>query len=84
MRAKYKNREVCLRCKLKPGVQGPAMRETQEHLEVCIGYSNFREGRDMCNVVHKVAYFTDIIKEREAMFTRIRKAKEKKQRKEKR
>jgi hypothetical protein len=84
MRAKYKNREVCLRCKLKPGFQGPAMRETQEHLEVCDGYRQFREGRDMCNFVHKVAYFTEIIKEREAMFARIRKAKQKKQRKEKR
>ena len=84
MRAKYKNREVCLRCKLKFGFQGPAIRETQGHLEVCDGYSQFREGRDMCNFAHKVAYFTEIIKEREAMFTRIGKAKEKKQRKEKR
>ena len=84
MRAKYKGREDCFRCKLKPGVQGPAMRETQEHLEICHGYSQFREGRDMCNFDHKVAYFTEIIKERENMLLRIRKAREKKIRKEKR
>ena len=59
------------------------MRETQEHLEVCHGYSKYREGRDLCNFVHKVAYFTEIIKERENMLVRIRKAREKKLRKEK-
>lgn len=41
MRARYKGREDCLRCKLKPEFQGPAMRETQGHLEVCSGYSEF-------------------------------------------
>ena len=83
MRNKYKGREECIRCKLKSGVEGPAMRETQDHLEVCHGYSKYREGRDMCNFVHKVEYFTEIMKERENMFVRIRKAREKKLRKEK-
>ena len=32
MKARYKGREVCLTWKLKHGFQGPAMRETQEHL----------------------------------------------------
>ena len=84
MKARYKGREVCLKCKLKPGFQGPAMRETQQHLEVCEGYSEQRVGRDLANFSEKVAYFMEVIKEREKMLTNIRKAKEKKQRKEKR
>ena len=80
MRAKYKGREICLKCKLKPEFQGPGMRETQEHLELCSGYSELRVGRDLSNFTDKVAYFMDVIKEREKMFTNLRKAKEKKQR----
>ena len=83
MRARYKGRETCLRCKLKPEFQGPAMRETQGHLEVCSGYSELRVGRDLAIFSDKVAYFADVIKEREKMLINIRKAKEKKVRKEK-
>ena len=39
-----------------------------------------RVGRDLSNFTDKVAYFMDVIKEREKMFINIRKAKEKKQR----
>ena len=78
MRSKYKGREVCLKCCLKPGVQGPDMRETQNHLELCESYTFLREGRDMYLFKDKVNYFKDLIKEREEMFTRIRKAKKNK------
>ena len=71
MRAEYKGREVCLKCKLK-------VRESQGHLEVCHGYREYRVGRDLANFRDKVAYFSDLIKERENMLTNICKAKEKK------
>ena len=83
MRAKYKGREICLRCKLKPEFHGPNMRETQEHLEICQGYRDLRVGRDMANFADKVAYFADLTKEREKMFVNIRKAREKKLRQQK-
>ena len=78
MRSKYKGREVCLKCCLKPGVEGPDMRESQDHLEVCEGYKFLREGRDLYLFKDKVNYFQDLIKEREEMFIRIKKSKKKK------
>ena len=84
MKARYKGREVCLKCKQKPGLQGLAIRQTQEHLEICEGYSKLREGRDLDKFDDKVAYFVEVIKERKKMLINIRKALEKKQRKEKR
>ena len=56
------------------------MRETQGDLEVCSGYSELRVGRDLVIFSNKVAYFADVIKEREKMLINIRKAKEKKMR----
>ena len=60
------------------------MRETQDHLEICEGYSELKEGRGLANFGDTEAYFMEVIKEREHMLINIRKAKEKKQRKEKR
>ena len=82
MRARYKGREACLRCTLKPEFQGPATRETQGHIEVYSGYSELRVGRDLAIWRDKVAYFADVIKDREKMRINIRKTKEKKIRRE--
>ena len=75
MRARYRGRETCLKCRLRPGVEGPNMRETQQHLEVCEGYVNLRQGRDMLNFTEKVKYFQELIVEREKMLKRFRKTK---------
>ena len=78
MRNRYRGREECLKCCLKPGVSGPNMRETQGHLELCEGYSHLRQGKDLYDFKHKVRYFQELTKEREEMFVKIRKAKLKK------
>ena len=77
MRSRYKGREICMKCRLKPGVEGPNMRETQDHLQICEGYGFLREGRDLYSFKDKANYFQDLIKDREEMFRRIRKAKKK-------
>ena len=46
-------------------------------------YSELRVGRDLAIIRDKVAYFADVIKEREKMLINIRKTKEKKMRREK-
>ena len=75
MRAKYRGREECLKCTPRQGREGPGMLETQEHLEVCAGYERFRTERDLSNFKDKVKYFIDVVKEKEEMIKRIRRAK---------
>ena len=53
------------------------MRETQDHLEVCEGYEYLRNTKDLTYFKDRVKYFQEVIKEREEMFKRIRKAKKK-------
>ena len=66
MRGRYRGREECGKCRLSPGVQGPGLRETQEHLEVCEGYKQvFKD---------KVLYFQEVIKEKEIMIKKMRKS----------
>ena len=59
------------------------MMETQDHLDICQGYRELRVSRDMANFMGKVAYFADLIKERENMYINIRKDREKKLRQQK-
>ena len=79
MRAKYSGKEVCIKCKLKPELRGPNMRETQDHLEICQGYSEVRVSRDTANFADTFSNFANLIKEREKMFINILKVREKKQ-----
>ena len=53
------------------------MYETQAHLEVCEGYEDLRNGKDLDCLDDKVKYFQEVIKKREEMLKRIRKAKKK-------
>ena len=80
MRARYKGREECIKCRLPPGEEGPGMRETQAHLQICEGYSHLTQNRDLLVLKDKVNYFQDLIKEREKEFIKIRKAKERSKR----
>ena len=66
--------EECGKCRLSPGVQGPGQRETQEHLEVCEGYQQLREGKDLHVFKYKVLYIQEVIKEREIMIKKLRKS----------
>ena len=75
MRAKYRDREECLKCTPRQGREGPGMLETQKHLEVCAGYERFRTERDLSNFKDRVKYFIDVVKEKEEMIKRIRRAK---------
>ena len=78
MRARYKGREICIKCRLQPGFEGPGMRDTQDHIEICEGYRKLREGKDLLNFKDKVKYFQEVIKEREEMVKTVRKSKLKK------
>ena len=70
MRAMYNGREACLRCKLKPEFDGPAMRETQGHLKLCHGYSEVRNGRDLAIFRKKGKYSKNIRKVKEKKMRR--------------
>ena len=77
MSARYRGREECLECKPRQGKEGPGMCKTQDHLEACDGYENLRNGKDLTCFKDKVKYFQEVVKEREDMMKRIRKAKKK-------
>ena len=74
IRLHYRGREECVKCRLSKGVQGPGLRETQEHLEVCEGYRSLRDGKDREVFEDKVIYFQEVMKERKKTIKRIRKA----------
>ena len=65
MRRLYKGREECVMCLLPHGEQGPNQRETQIHMEICVGYDHLRFGRDLINFEDKIEYFKDALKLRE-------------------
>ena len=75
MRAKYRGREECLKYTPRQGREGPGMLGTQEHLEVCAGNERFRTEKDLSKFTDKVKYFIDVVKEKEEMIKRIRRAK---------
>ena len=54
-------------------MQGPGLRETQDHLEVCEGYWHLREGKDLDVFKDKVLYFQEVVKERELLFKKYNK-----------
>ena len=74
MKGRYRGREECGKCRLSPGLQGPGQRETQEHLEVCEGYQQLREGKNLHVFKDKVLYFQEVIKKREIMIKKLRKS----------
>ena len=78
MAARYRGREECLLCRPRAGKEGPGMIETQDHLEVCEGYGHLRINKDFSNFKDKVKYFQEVVKEREDVFKKIKKAKRKK------
>ena len=74
MRAHYRGREECVKCRPSQGVQGQGLRETQQHLEICEGYRSLRVGKDLEVFEDKVIYFQEVMKEREKTIKRTRKA----------
>ena len=74
MRSHYRGREECVKCRPSKGVQGPGLRETQEHLEICEGYRSLRVGNDLEVFENKVIYFKEVMKERKKTINWIRKA----------
>ena len=78
MAARYRGREECLLCRPRAGKEGPGLIETQDHLEVCEGYGHLRINKDFSNFKDKVKYFQEVVKEREDVFKKIKKAKRKK------
>ena len=72
MRAHYRGREECVKCRPGQGVLGPGLRETQGHLEICEGYKSLRVGKDLEVFKDKVLYFQELLKEREKTIKRSR------------
>ena len=58
--------------------RSPRMVETQDHLEVGEGFGHLRMNKDFSNFKDKVKYFQEVVKEREDVFKKTKKAKRKK------
>ena len=65
IRRLYKGREECIMCAIAPDEQGPNQRETQEPMEICVGYKKLRSRRDLSCFQDKIHYFTEALKIRE-------------------
>ena len=59
---------------LPTGKQGPNQRETQSHMEICVGYDHLRIGRDLINLEDKINFIKDALKLREEIVIKMRKS----------
>ena len=54
MKKLYRGREECIMCALTHGEHGLNQMETQDNMEVCIGYKQFKQGRDLYRFEDKI------------------------------